>query len=488
MANGIALTGSGLTLERLAELSEPGGKITLSKAGWQRLIAARAVVEAAVRDGTPVYGVTTGLGSRATEALPAEALADFSRETIFGRAHAAGPPLPTRLVRAAMAVRLNSFLLGASGVSEPIADHLLNVFNAGLTPVVGSIGSIGAADLLLGATMAEAVMGMGGSLETSAGHRLPAAEALSANGLTPPPLGPRDGLALSNHACFSAAAAALAVADAKAALDTALGVTGLSLLGFQANLGPLSDAATALKPHSGDRAIAQALTDLLAGAIPEPRRLQDPISLRNAFQALGAAHTALDRAVATTELEINAASDNPAVLLPAGEIQSTGNYFTPHLTLDCEALSRALVQCASFAVARIGKLCTERLSGLPQYLADPDVGTNGFAPLLKLAEASLGTLQQKAQPTPVWPSLNADGVEDGLTHSLPAALTLSECIAQFRLLLALEAIVAAQACDMRGVTIPDGLQALYGFVREVSPRVRQSRPLGRDIDELARRL
>lgn len=483
------LTGSSLTPDSLAALSEGIMPITLSQDGMGHITQARKIVNYAVAQGIPIYGVTTGLGSRATEALSPEALAGFSVETLNGRAHALGPPLPALLVRATMIVRLNTMLSGASGASPAIARHLLATVNAGLVPQVGRWGSIGAADLLPGASLARAIMGIGGTMAMPDGTLLPSLEALTAVDLTPPALGPRDGLALANHACFSAAAAALAVRAADRSLRAALSATALSLLGFQSNLTPIDPDVLTLKPHRHDQQTGTDLLTLLQGAdICDPaqaRRLQDPLSLRNAVQVLGSARQALDQAAETVSVEINGSSDNPAVLLPEGRIVSTGNYFTPHLTLACETLARALSALATLAVARMAKLCAERLSGLPLYLADPEIGTNGFAPILKLAESLLAEIHRAAMPLASWPSLNADGVEDALTHSLSAALTLSDLVGLLNHLIALECLVAAQAMDLRGTPVPENLRHCHDMIRAASPRIRESRPLGEDIERIA---
>jgi histidine ammonia-lyase len=64
------------------------------------MAAAREVVESYLADGRPAYGLTTGLGARVVESLPAEALADFSRKTVLARANSVGPSLSTEVVRA----------------------------------------------------------------------------------------------------------------------------------------------------------------------------------------------------------------------------------------------------------------------------------------------------------------------------------------------------------------------------------------------------
>lgn len=479
----ITLTGTGLTIEDLDRASRPGGTVDLSEDGIARMVAARAFIDDAVARGHPIYGVTTGLGSRATEALRADQLTEFSLETLNGRAHSTGAVLAREIVRGAMLVRLNGFLLGASGAHPDIARHVAAVFNAGLTPRIREYGSIGAADLLLGAEMGRAVLGLGGMLNDA-----PADASLRDHGLRPPTLGPRDGLALANHACFSAAEAALASLQALRGLRAARTAVALSFLGFQANVTPMDPAVLALKGHDADSAIALDILSRLDGAdILDPanaRRLQDPISLRNAVQSLGAAEMAVTPLRATVEAEINGASDNPAVLVEDGRILSTGNYFTPHLTLACDTMGRGLASVGVMIVARLAKLCAARLSDLPGYLADQEMGTNGFAPLLKLAEGLLAELHHAATPIASWPSVNADGVEDGLTLSFHAARRLRRASETFATLVGLELVMATQAVDQRKVQVPEGLRASYTRIRDMSPYIAASRPLGEEIATL----
>jgi len=485
----LTLSGSRLSLEALSKAALGSDPIAFEDPELTFLEAQRARVDAAVAEGKPIYGVTTGLGSRATEVLPEEILSQFSYETIQGRAHAVGPLLPRELVRAALIVRLNTFLIGASGVSPKVVRHLADVLNSGLVPAVGTYGSIGAADLLLGASAARACLGLGGEMVNKDGSLSDAATALRDVGLTPPDLGPRDGLALANHTCFSATASAMAIARADAALTVAVRVCALSMIGFQANIGPLSKEALSLRRHDADSTIGEEIIALLDGSeISDPanaRRLQDPISFRNAAQSFGSLREALSAAQDVVLVEINGSNDNPAIFPESGEILSTGNYFSPHLTRVCTTLSQSFTASAVLSLGRIAKLSTERLSGLPQYLADPEVGTNGLAPVLKLAESLLAGIHKAAQPPSLWPSVNADGVEDALTHSFQAARDLDALLDLFDRLKAIEAIAAAQACDLRKSEAPSALKPTYETVRRASPYLRESRPLGEEIETLA---
>ena len=107
---------------------------------------------------------------------------------------AIGEPLPTPVVRAAMAVRLNGIARGGAGASLPVAQALAALLNAGVTPVVARTGSVGASDLMHMAAIAQVLIGTGHA--EVGGEILPGAEALARAGLEPVVLEPKDGLAL----------------------------------------------------------------------------------------------------------------------------------------------------------------------------------------------------------------------------------------------------------------------------------------------------
>ncbi|MDX1710947.1 MAG: aromatic amino acid lyase [Rhodovibrionaceae bacterium] len=484
------LDGSSLTADVLSDSARDARQVRLSEEGLARMAAARRLVDAAVAHGEPVYGVTTGLGARVGEALPAEALSEFSYQTLRGRAHAVGSPLPPQVVRAAMIVRLNTLLSGAAAASPAVAEHLLACLNAGLVPVVGESASVGAGDLVWNATLGLALVGEG-PMSDADGRVQIGAEALRAAGIAELTLGPRDGLALANHSGFSAALAALGVAEAADAYEALQSAAALSMEGFRANLSPLDPRVLALRPQPGQAEAAEGLRLRLAGSSLErpgaARRLQDPTSFRNLAQVHGAVQAAQEFARRAADWEINGASDNPVALVDDGVIVSGGAYHTPHLTSALETLSRACTHAAMTQLGRLSKMMASRFTDLPLFLARGEAQSNGFAPVLKVAEAVAAELAQAAQPAPVWPSVSADGVEDSLTSAPVAAKALLVVADRLRKLVAIELMIAAQAVDLRGCEreLSPWMARVYARVRERCPPLAEDRPLGAEIDALA---
>ncbi|QAX29917.1 aromatic amino acid lyase [Leisingera sp. NJS204] len=486
----LRLDGTSLTVADLDRAAHGNWQLDLAPEGLARMSRTHALVARAIAGKIPVYGVTTGLGARATEVLGADALADFSLQTLRGRAHAIGPLAAPEVVRAGLIVRLNTMLGGYSAARPEVARHIATCLNAGLVPVTGSLGSIGAADLVLNAATGLALIGEG-EMYAGDGSIGPSAELMQAHGITPLKLAPRDGLALANHSCATAARAALTVSKAATAFEAVQTSAAMSMEGFRANTGPLDETILSIKPHPGHLKAASGLRNRLAGSAlfetGQARRLQDPLSFRNVAQIHGTAKTALDRAMDCVQIEISSASDNPVALAEREKLVSCGAYFTSEITSAAETLSRSFVPLAMAQLARAAKLLNPEFSGLPSFLAMPDSASNGFAPVMKVAESLVAEIAHAAQSIPVWPSVNANGVEDCLTGS-PAAVSALDRIADnvFHLT-SIELLIACQAIELRKLSSNCGgfLAGMNYQVRKISPALRDDRPLAKDIENLS---
>ena len=78
--------------------------------------ASRAVVDAAIAAGRPVYGLNTRLGAGRDDRVDADELLDFQRLVIANHRGGVGDALGERQSRALIAARLIGFTRGGSGV------------------------------------------------------------------------------------------------------------------------------------------------------------------------------------------------------------------------------------------------------------------------------------------------------------------------------------------------------------------------------------
>jgi len=474
----VLLSGASLNLTDLQAVAL-GRNVAIETASLERMAKARAVLENSIADGAQIYGTTTGLGPRSSVRLSDQEADNFALATIRGRAHALGNPLPDTHVRAAMTARLNSLLIGASGARPDLAKHLCAMLNADLVPTVREIGSVGAADLIWGATLGLGIIGEG---SVSKGQ-------FAAAGLSPYQPAAREGLALASHSGFVAGIAGLGLARLEHLFEVLEQHACLSLQGFQANLSPLDADVIALRPQAREVEAAKRMRQCLSGsALFEPgsaRRLQDPLSLRNIPQVHGSFLAAFEHAKGAVLTEINSPSDNPAVLIDRDQVLSNGSFLSIHLSLSLTALAQAISALASIIFARTARMLAGRFTGLSDGLS---VEGAGLGPLLKPAEALFAEIAHLASPPVIHPSPSADGLEDQVSHAAIAAKTLHQLIEKLARLSSIEAVVAAQAIEITGATLPPNIQTALRRTRDHVAFAPQDRAMGEDIERLAQAL
>lgn len=480
----LPLTGESLTAADLAAIARQGRQVALAPAARERLAAGREVVEAAIEQDLPVYGLTRGLGPQVTHTLSREDMAAFSLRTLRGRAHAVGPRLSREQTRAVMAVRLNGLLKGGAGITPALAEMLAAMLNRGLHPRLPAIGSIGASDLLVMAHLGLAMVGEG-EVEID-GSLVPADEALAGAGLKPAKLGPKDGIALCSASSLSAGLAGLALHDAGELWRLAQLAAAATLEGFRGNLTPHDPMATAARPAPGQQAASAHLLAILGGSdlldTAQARRLQDPLSIRTVGPLHGSLLTAFRFLEPAVLAEVNGAGDNPLAVIEDGRIISTANFHTPALALALETLAQAVSQAAAGAVARTAKLLSPSLSDLPLGLTPRGPGNSALAPFLKTAESLLQEIRHLAQPVPTDLRWAGEGVEDESTAAPQAARKLTEALWRYRLVLGAEIIAAAQAVELRKTTAAPIVAKAFKALREIVPAVDEDRSLGADLE------
>ena len=112
----IYINGNDLTIEQVIAVSRQGETAAIAPEAAEKIRAARAYVDRKLADKAVVYGLTTGFGKFSTVFVPGEETAQLQRNLIISHACGMGEPLDTRVVRAAMLLRLNALARGNSGI------------------------------------------------------------------------------------------------------------------------------------------------------------------------------------------------------------------------------------------------------------------------------------------------------------------------------------------------------------------------------------
>src|SRR5207253_7956882 len=139
-----------------------------------------------------------------------------------------------------------------------------------------------------------------------------------------------------------------------------------------------------LRPLRGQADAAANILRLLEGsAIIEAHRwcdkVQDAYSLRCAPQVHGASRDLLDYVDYTVSVELNAATDNPLVLVADDLLVSNGNFHGQPLAFALDALAMAVSELANISERRLERLVNPSLSyGLPAFLTADGGLNSGF--------------------------------------------------------------------------------------------------------------
>ncbi|UCI34206.1 HAL/PAL/TAL family ammonia-lyase [Mesorhizobium sp. B4-1-4] len=479
----LVLTGARIGTGDVAAVAREARKVEIGPDVIGRLEEARKVLDHAAASGQHIYGLNTGLGANLGTTVEGDASA-FQRQLLEGRSGAVGETLPTETVRATMVARASMLSAGGSGLSPAVFVALVDALNAGVHPVMPSLGSIGAGDLVLMTALARLLIGEGEA--DYQGRRMPAAKALMMARLAPIRLAPKDGLSLVNASAVSAGSGALVVTDTLSALVQQQQAGALTMEGIGANRTILDPRLHMARPAAGQQEAAKALHDLLArDEAPAPTTLQDPLSIRCMPSIHGALIDAIAQAKRAVEIELNAAADNPLVLGDDGVVMSTGNFHTAALSLAFETLSLAIAQCAAASAARFIQLTGSGRNGLPKYLSPVGGASAGFVPLQKTVTSILAAIRHKANPVMLDFLPISEGVEDHATQSPLAVAKCAGMIMLWRRLIAFELMAAAQAVDLReGLVLAPRISAVHAGIRALVPVLKEDRPLGIDAEAL----
>ena len=472
-----------LTVADVHAVAREGAPAGLAPAAAARIGVAHQVLLELMREGAPIYGVSTGLGAAVDTNIRAEG-EERQRRIPLARAVGVGRRAAPDEVRAMIVARVSRMACGCSGVSLATAEALLALVQVEVTPVVAMTGSVGEADL---APLAQigAVLAGEGEAEFE-GAVLPAAEALARAGVGRPVFAAKDGLALVSSNAASVGIGALVVRDAGVALQAALAAVALSIEGFRGSVAPFDARASALRGAPGQEAAAARIRALLRGGDLSARRLQDPLSFRVAASVHGAAEEALEAARAAVELELNTSDDNPAILVEDRIALPNANFDPTWFVLAFEQLGQAMLRIAAASAGRVMRLMSPGVSALPRFLVAASDGRNGFATVQKTVAALVAQMQHRAAPMPAVLIPVADSIEDYGTMATGIVEKTAELVAELCLVTAIELMVAAQACDLRGkVRLGEGTRAVHAAVRAVAPVLEQDRRTGPDIEALA---
>jgi histidine ammonia-lyase len=463
----------GLLRDEVLAVARAGAEVTIAPEARDAMERSAAVVAALADSEAPAYGISTGFGSLAMVRIAATAREQLQQALVRSHAAGMGPPIEREVVRAMMLLRARTLAMGFSGTRPVVAQTILALLNAGLTPVVPEHGSLGASGDLAPLAHCALVLIGEGEVQDRDGLIRPAADALAATGIEPVRLGPKEGLALVNGTDGMLGMLVLALEDLGRLLRVADVTAAMSVEALLGTDRAFAEDLVALRPQAGQVASAANLTALLAASEivashrEDDPRVQDAYSLRCAPQVAGAARDTVAYATGVAGIELRSAIDNPMVL-PDGRIESCGNFHGAPVAFACDFLAVAAAEVGAIAERRTDRLLdVARSHGLPAFLAH-EPGVNSGMMLGHYAQAAMVAENRRlAAPASVDSLPTSAMQEDHVSMGWGAARKLRVAVANLGRILAVELTCAARALELRAPLRPGpGTAAALAAVRE----------------------
>ncbi|MCR8722842.1 histidine ammonia-lyase [Frigidibacter sp. ROC022] len=485
----LTLTPGAAPLDQLRRIWSDAPAVRLDASAAPGIAAAAALVAEAAAGSAAVYGVNTGFGKLASVKIAAGDTATLQRNLILSHCAGVGEALEPGTTRLMMALKLLSLGRGASGVATTTVALIEAMLARGVLPVIPVQGSVGASgDLAPLAHMAAVMIGEG--LAEVDGIRMPGAEALAKAGLEPIVLGPKEGLALINGTQFSTACALAGLFQAMDACRAAVVTGALSTDAIMGSTAPLVAAIHQLRGHAGQIEVAAAQSALMQGSeIRDSHRdgdsrVQDPYCIRCQPQVTGACLDLLRFAARTLEVEANAVTDNPLVLVEEGLIVSGGNFHAEPVGFAADQIALAMAEIGAIAQRRVALMVDPTLSfDLPPFLT-PDPGLNSGFMIAEVTTAALMSENKHlANPCSTDSTPTSANQEDHVSMAAHGARRLGRMAANLRVILGVEALCAAQGIGFRApLRTSPALQEVIARLRARVPALEADRYLAPDLE------
>lgn len=438
----------------LADLRRFGDdqKVCLSEETRRRVGASNRRLLELVGNEAVIYGVNTGFGPMSATRIAPEKYSDLQRRVVLSSAAGTGAPLSVSVVRRAILLKLATFAVGASGVTENLADALVFLLNADITPVVPSKGSVGASgDLAPLAHIGAAVIGEGDVIHR--GVRRTAREAFAREQREPLALQAKEGLALVNGTQISTALAIEGLFALEDLFRAMLPIAALSVEAGSGSASAFDDRIQRLRGQVGQARVAAYMRDILAGSSAQldraVSRVQDPYCLRCIPQVMGAVLDQMCSAGEILRREVNGVSDNPLIDTETGDVLYGGNFHAQPIGMAADDLALAFSEMGSMSERRIAFLVDSNLSGLPAFLAREGGLNSGFMVAQVTAAALASENKMLSNPASTDSIPTAANLEDYVSMATFAARRLGDLAENLRAILAIELLAAAQGLDLR---------------------------------------
>ncbi len=452
----------------------------------RKVMASRLLVEEMAAGDSAIYGINTGFGPLCTTRISPADTVTLQYNILKSHSVGVGEPVPLRIARLMMVLKVQSLAKGFSGVHPQTLERILWHIEHDIIPFVPQQGSVGASgDLAPLAHLFLPLIGLGKVWYRN--QWTETAVMMQAEGLAPIALSSKEGLALINGTQFIAAYAVEVTARLQSVLSHADLIAAMMLDGLLGSAMPFRDEVHELRPFAGNRHVAMRMARLLKDSEmiqshEHCNRVQDPYSLRCIPQVHGASRNAWLHVKEMLTVEINSVTDNP-LILPNGESISAGNFHGQPMALPLDYACLAASEVGNISDRRIYLSLTGIANNVPRLLMK-DTGLNSAFMMPQYTAAALAS-ENKTNCFPA----SADsiptslGQEDHVSMGSISGRKALRVVENVEKILAIELLHAAQAFDFQQ-PLKSGrvINEMYHYVRTIITHADTDRVFATDIN------
>jgi len=450
-----------------------------------------------IKNGRPIYGVTTGYGEAGQNYAAFEEAEELQKNLFTFHGCGVGEYLSQEVSRIMTTIRMISLAKGKSGISYDLLKRFELLLQNKIYPLIPSQGSVGASgDLTPLSYIAAAIAGEREVIYN--GEVRATIDVYNELGITPYKFKPKEALAIMNGTAAMSAIAIDAISKFETLLASSESFVASVFELLLCDTTPLEPFVHDSKPFDGQRKTAanilakcqdsklthEAFSRYENFHLEKEQNIQDRYSIRCSPQVLGVIHDNLVIAKRWIETEINGVNDNPLIDHIGGKIYTSGNFYGGYIAHAMDTMRICVGNLADLLDKEFGLLVDHKFNkGLGESLKINTKSTHhGF----KAMQITLSSLTADVIMNTVPASLNSRPTEsfnqDKVSMGTTAALHFAKQLPDLTNMLSIALIGMAQAVDLRGKEKCSAfLQANYDKIRAEVEKLTDDRRMDVDI-------
>jgi len=450
-----------------------------------------------IKNGRPIYGVTTGYGEAGQNYAAFEEAEELQKNLFTFHGCGVGEYLSKEVSRIMTTIRMISLAKGKSGISYDLLKRFELLLQKKIYPLIPSQGSVGASGDLTPLSYIAAVIA--GEREVIYKDEIrKSVDVYDELGITPYKFKPKEALAIMNGTAAMSAIAIDAIEKFETLLASSESFVASVFELLLCDTTPLEPFVHDSKPFDGQRKTAANILEKCTNSqltheafsryenfhLEKEQNIQDRYSIRCAPQVLGVIHDNLVLAKKWIETEINGVNDNPLIDHVGGKIYTSGNFYGGYIAHAMDTMRICVGNLADLLDKEFGLLVDHKFNkGLGESLKINTKSTHhGF----KAMQITLSSLTADVIMNTVPASLNSRPTEsfnqDKVSMGTTAALHFAKQLPDLTNMLSIALIGMAQAVDLRGKEkCSPFLQANYEKIRSSVEKLTQDRRMDNDI-------